>query len=103
MLALGEFPLPFVGVFLALVILVGVAALCGLGFLIQKFLRDAVRMGRERIPWGWILIIVALFSGAGWWLAGPWGLLGGLPLLMFFGIGRFLARKRIVCAAQRPE
>ena len=69
-------------------------------FAIQRFLRDLVRLGREGMPWIWMLILVGAVSGTGYVLAGDWGLLVGLPVLPPFGIGRWLAKRQIKARAR---
>jgi hypothetical protein len=84
---------PLLFVFYGVILVVGVGALAGLGVIAHLFLRDAIRLGRARIPWLWIALIAACISVVAFYLAGPWGVSAGMPLLLFFGLGRFLARK----------
>jgi hypothetical protein len=85
---------PLAFLLLAAIFLVGIAAIIGVGFVIQRLLRDVVRFGKEGIPWSWIIVIAGVFSGAFYLLAGPWGLLAGVPILPFFGMGRLIAKRQ---------
>jgi hypothetical protein len=75
---------------LLLALAVGVMLPVAFVLFVYRFCRDAIRLGRERLPWLWMIAIAVFLSEVGYYLAGRWGLLAGLPLLVFFGLGRRL-------------
>jgi hypothetical protein len=90
----GELAWIFLWVLLPALVLVALAIPVTLVLVVQRFCRDAIRLGRERLPWLWMLAIAVFLSEAGYYVGGRWGLLAGLPLLIFFGIGRWLGERK---------
>lgn len=86
---------PFGFLLMGAILLVGIAAVIGVGFVIQRLLRDFVRFGKEGIPWSWMIVIAGVFSAVFYLLAGPWGLFAGVPIPLLYGIGRLIAKRGV--------
>jgi|SRR5690349_11634840 len=70
-----------------------VAVACIASFVIYCVIRDAYRFGHQRLSCLLMLLVSAIFSGAGYALAGWSGLPVGLVLLTVYGLGRRRAKK----------
>jgi hypothetical protein len=56
-------------------------------------IRDAFRFGRKGLPWLGGTLTPAIFSAVGYFVAGPIGVVAGVPLLIAFGVGRRAAKR----------
>jgi hypothetical protein len=71
---------------IGMVVVIGILAVVGLvGYFC---VRDAYRFGRSGMSWMVGLLTPAIFSGVGYFAAGPIGTIAGAPLLVAFGLGR---------------
>jgi hypothetical protein len=77
----------------SMVVVIGIFIVVGL---ISYFcFRDAYRFGRDGMSWLLGILTPAIFSCAGYFVAGPLGLVAGMPLLIAFGVGRYRARNEL--------
>ena len=69
-----------------MVVVLGILAVVGL--VEYLCVRDAYRFGRKGTSWYLGVITPAIFSGVGWFVAGPIGTVIGAPMVVAFGLGR---------------
>ena len=63
------------------------------GGIVYFVVRDTFRFGRKRLPITWAIGVIALFTAAGFWAAGYFGLLAGPILAAVYALGWRRARE----------
>jgi|SRR6185503_7272060 len=63
-----------------------------LGLFAYHFLRATFRFGQEAFAASWFIGLAAIFSGAAYIAAGPFGLSAGILFLATYALGRWRAR-----------